>query len=98
MRPPSSKRPRQGATRRPHPGGDETSSPLSDGDDVRGLRALRALAGLVFDLRALRERLEAVAAVLRLVDEQILAAVLGLVGAVALPSVDPFHGSGCHRN
>src|SRR5207253_3297624 len=78
-------------------GGDDTSPPLRDRDDVRGLGPLRALTGLVLDLRPLGESLEAVAADLRVVDEQILATVLGLDEAVALRVVEPLHGSGCHR-
>src|SRR5438105_13796850 len=55
-----------------------------DGLDVGGLGALRPFAGLELDLRTLRQRLEAVAGDLRVVDEQILSAVLGLADAVAL--------------
>src|SRR5205807_854566 len=78
-------------------GRDFLLAPLGDGDDVRGLGPLRALTGLVFDLRPFGERLEAVAADLRVMDEQVLTAVLGLDEAVALRVVEPLHASGCHR-
>src|SRR5205085_10877245 len=68
-----------------------------DGIDVRGLRPLRALAGLELDLRAFDEGLEALASDLRVMDEQVLPALLGLDEAVALRVVEPLHGSGCHR-
>src|SRR5204862_310253 len=69
---------------------------LRDRDDVRRLGALLPLAGLELDLRALGERLEARAADLREVDEQVLPAVLGLDEPEALRVVEPLHGSGCH--
>src|SRR5207248_11198446 len=66
-------------------------------DDVGGLGALQPFARLELDIRARGERLEALTADLRIVDAQILAAVLGLDELVALRVVEPLHGSGCHR-
>src|ERR1051326_7707813 len=70
---------------------------LRDRGHVRRFGALRALAGLELDLRAFGESLEAVARDLRMVDEQILAAVLRCDEPVPLRVTEPFHGSGCHR-
>src|SRR4051794_23579768 len=68
----------------------------SELDDVRRLRAFRALAGLVLDLRVLRERLEALTGDIAVVDEEVLAALVGRDEAVALRVVEPLHGSCCH--
>src|SRR5262245_22683297 len=70
----------------------------ADDGDVLPLRALGAPLGLELDLRALGERLEAVAADRRVVDEDVLAAVARGDEAVALRVVEPLHSSCCHRN
>src|SRR5262249_17783016 len=67
-----------------------------DGDDVRRLRALRPLAGLVLDLRVLGERLESLAGNVAVVDEEVLASLVRRDEAVALRVVEPLHGSCCH--
>src|SRR5437764_11922342 len=59
-------------------------------------RALLALLGVVGHLCALGQRLEAVAGDRGLMDEQVLAAVIGRNEAVALLVAKPFDGSGCH--
>src|SRR5918994_579687 len=69
-----------------------------DGDDVVGLRALLALAGLELHLRTLGQGLEALAADAGVVDEEILASVLRRDEAVALRVVEPLDGSGCHMS
>src|SRR5436189_2795936 len=71
-------------------------SVLPDEDDVRRLRALLALAGLVFDLRVLGQGLEPVARDVREVHEEILTAVFRRDESVPLRVVEPLHGSGCH--
>src|SRR3954471_10008869 len=70
---------------------------LRDRRHVGRLRALRPLARLVLDLRALSERLEARAGDLRMMDEQILAALFGGDEPVALRVVEPLHSASCHR-
>src|SRR3954470_17461554 len=57
----------------------------------------RPLARLVLDLRALSERLEARARDLRMMDEQVLAALFGGDEPVALRVVEPLHSASCHR-
>src|SRR5262249_40471538 len=69
---------------------------LRDDRHVRRLRAFRSLARLEFNLGAFGERLEAAAADLRVVDEQVLAVLFGRDEPVALCIVEPLHGSGCH--
>src|SRR6478736_650630 len=54
------------------------SSYLRDDDDVRCLRALRALAGLERDLRPLGERLEAVTGDVAVMHEKVLRPLGGL--------------------
>src|SRR4051812_13836197 len=70
---------------------------LRDRRHVCRLRALRPLARLVLDLRALGEGLEARAGDLRMMDEQILAALFGGDEPVALRVVEPLHSASCHR-
>src|SRR5690348_16807634 len=65
-----------------------------DGLDVRGLRALRALHNLERHFLALGQRLVAVHADRREVDEDVVAA-LALDEAVALLVREPFHGALC---
>src|SRR4051794_17422325 len=65
-------------------------------DDVAGLRALRALLDLVLHLRALGQRLEAVALDRAEVDEDVVTAVFLRDEAVALRVVEPLDCSGCH--
>src|SRR5262249_11061564 len=69
---------------------------LADDADVSCLRALRALLDLVFDLRALGQAFEALAADRAEVHEDVIAAVGLRDEAVALRVVEPLHGSGCH--
>jgi hypothetical protein len=70
--------------------------PLLLRNDVDRLGALLALARLVLDLRALGQGLEAVAGDVRVMHEEILAAILGRDEAVSLGIVEPFDGTGCH--
>src|SRR6266576_6034550 len=65
-------------------------------NDVDRLGALLALARLELDLGTLGQRLEAVAGDVRVMHEEILAAVLGGDEAVSLGIVEPLDGSGCH--
>src|SRR5438477_12097095 len=82
-------------------GSAPSSLPISPPDrlgecDVLRLRALGALLGLVLHLRVLREGLVALADDRAVVDEQVLAAVVGRDEAIALVGVEPLDGSGCH--
>src|SRR4051812_21214477 len=72
------------------------SSPLGDELDVLRLGSLCTLGAVELDLRALGERLVALSDDRAVVDEQVLAAALGLDEAVALGVVEPLHGSSCH--
>jgi hypothetical protein len=74
--------------------GDYVSSLLRNNVDRLG--ALLALARLVLDLGTLGQRLEAVAGDVRVMNEEILAAVLGGDEAVSLGIVEPLDGTGCH--
>src|SRR6202795_5107043 len=74
--------------------GDYASSLLRS--DVDRLGAFLALARLVLDLGTLGQRLEAVAGDVRVMHEEILAAVLGGDEAVSLGIVEPLDGTGCH--
>jgi hypothetical protein len=65
-------------------------------NDVDRLGALLTLARLVLDLGTLGQGLEAVAGDVRVMDEEILAAVLGGDEAVSLGIVEPLDGTGCH--
>src|SRR5215203_4699756 len=69
---------------------------LAGRDDVLRLGALLPLGGLELDLRALGERLEAVARDRAVVDEQVLATLIGGDEPIALRVVEPLDGSGCH--
>src|SRR3954452_17981419 len=73
-------------------------SVLADGRDVRCLRALLALGLLELHLRAFLERLVATRLNRAEVDEQVGAATIGGDEAVALVSVEPLDGSGCHAD
>src|SRR3954453_6580156 len=64
--------------------------------DVRGGRALLALLLVVADLRALGERLEAATLDRAVMDEEVLALVIGRDEAKALVVVEPLDGSCCH--
>src|SRR4051812_18440082 len=64
--------------------------------DVDGLRALVAGLGVVGDLRVLGQRLEAVGVDAGVVDEEVLATVVGRDEAEALVVVEPLDGSGSH--
>src|SRR5918992_3150112 len=68
----------------------------SDRADVRRLRALRALAELVLDLRALREGPEPVALDRREVHECVLPAVVGRDEPEPLLVAEPLHDPSCH--
>src|SRR5687768_12279625 len=63
-------------------------------DDVLGGRALLALHDVALHALTLGERLEAAALDGRVVDEEILAAVLGRDEAEALGVVEPLDGAG----
>src|SRR3954453_12197124 len=69
---------------------------LRDQGNVRGLRALVALLGLVLHLRALGERPVAAPLDGAEVDEQILATLIRGDEPVTLVSVEPLDSSGCH--
>src|SRR5262249_23219954 len=73
------------------------SARLADRRDVLRLGPFRALGCLVLDLRAFRERLVAVTGDRRMMDEQILLAVVRADEAVALRVVEPLHGSCSHE-
>src|SRR6476619_699366 len=64
--------------------------------DVRGARALRALLGLIRDLGALCEGLEALAGDGAVVDEEVLGPLVGRDEAEALVVAEPLDGSGSH--
>src|SRR4051812_28428110 len=64
--------------------------------DVRRVGALRADLGVVADLRAFGEGLEAIAGDAGVVHEQVLALVVGRDEAEALVVAEPLHGSGGH--
>src|SRR5436190_23145851 len=64
--------------------------------DVRRLGTLGPGLGLVADLRALGERLEAVAGDATVMHEQVLALIVRCDEPEALLVAEPLHGSGCH--
>src|ERR671926_1008470 len=64
--------------------------------DVRGARALRAGLGVIGDLGALREGLEALARDRAVMDEQVLGALVGRDEAEALVVAEPLDGSSSH--
>src|SRR5829696_5358776 len=70
---------------------------LRDLGHVGRLGPLRALALLVGDSCALRERLEALAGDAAVMHEQVLSAFIGSDEAVALAVVEPLDGSVCHK-
>src|SRR5439155_12380900 len=59
-------------------------------------RPLRAGLGLELDLLTLVERAEAARVNVRLMDEQVLASLIGDDEAEPLVGVEPFHGSRSH--
>src|SRR5436190_2926845 len=73
-------------------------APLLDERDVDGLRALVAVLGVVGDPRALGEGAEAVGVDARVVDEEVLAALVRCDEAEALLVAEPLHGSGSHMS
>src|SRR3954453_17309958 len=64
--------------------------------DVRGCRALGTFLGLVAHLGALAERLEAAALDRAVVNEEVLAAVVGRDESKALVVTEPLHSSCRH--
>src|SRR4051812_33806660 len=82
----------------PGPAGTATDLRALEGLYVRRVGALGPVLGVVADLRALGERLEAVAGDARVVHEQVLALVVGRDEPEALIVVEPLHGSGCHMS
>src|SRR5262249_14499345 len=81
------------------PPGARTDRALArDRSDGRRLRALLALAWLELDPGALVEALVALAGDLRVMDEQILSALVRRDEPVALRSVEPLDGTGSHGN
>src|SRR4051794_32100436 len=72
-----------------------TISPL-DGSDAGRLGSLRALASFVGNLGTLRQGLESIARDRAVMDEQVLAAVVGGDEPIPLRVVEPLHGSSCH--
>src|SRR3954471_17805396 len=64
--------------------------------DVRRGGALGTHLGLVADLRTLGKRLEAAAGDARVVDEEVLALVVGGDESEALLVAEPLDGSRCH--
>src|SRR4051794_12114656 len=69
-----------------------------DGRDVDGLRALVAVLGVVRDPGTLCEGAEPVRVDARVVDEEVLAALVRSDEAEALLVAEPLHGSGCHMS
>src|SRR5436190_24232755 len=67
-----------------------------DRANVDCLRALVALLGVVGDLGPLAQRAVAVALNCTVVDEEVLALVIGRDEAVALLVTEPLDCSGCH--
>src|SRR5919199_5771118 len=67
-----------------------------DGLDLRRVRALGPGLRVVADLRALAERLEAVARDAGVVHEEVLALIVRGDEAEPLLVAEPLHGSGCH--
>src|SRR4051794_36785432 len=63
---------------------------------VDGFGSLVASFGVIGDLRALGQRLEAVRVDAGVVDEQVLATLVRRDEAEALVVVEPLDGSGCH--
>src|SRR3954471_4050928 len=82
----------------PGPAGTATDLRALEGLYVRRVGALGPDLGVVADLRALGERLEAAAGDARVVHEQVLALVVGRDEPEALLVAEPLHGSGCHKS
>src|SRR5262249_40640890 len=90
---------RSGAPRRPRlRTRPSLPSPNSDDPYVRGLWALRRLAQLVLDLRALGQRAEALAGDAGEVDERVLAPVIRRDEAEALLVAEPLHDTCSHES
>src|SRR5689334_9084955 len=71
-------------------------APSAHHGDRRGLGPLLALPRLKAHLGAFGQALVAGAADLAVMDEQVLAALVGLNEPVSLGVVEPLHSSGCH--
>lgn len=71
-------------------------SQRSDGSDVCGLHPLAALSRLILHGLTVLERLEACAGDVRVVNEQILATVIGDNETKAFLFTEPFHCTLCH--
>src|SRR5579884_3412525 len=69
-----------------------------DGDDALRLGTLRPVDRVELHLRALRERLEAIACDRGMVDEHVLPTISRGDEPIPLRIVEPLHGSGCHTN
>src|SRR4051812_34648457 len=102
---PSTSCPLSSCTRNMAFGSASTTSPSNstlssfaklDDPDVRGLRALRALAELEFDLCAFGQRAETIARDPGEVDERVLTSVIGRDEAEALLVAEPLHDTGSH--
>src|SRR2546423_1926376 len=72
------------------------SRALCERAHVRRLRALLPLRRLELHLRSLRQALEALAGDAAVMDEEVLAAIVGRDEAIALLVVEPLDGSCCH--
>src|SRR4029078_13467247 len=81
---------------RPRVGGRARGSASAGEDDVGRLRAFLTLLGYELDLRALGERLEALARDAAEMDEEVFAAVVRGDEPIPLGVIEPLHGSGCH--
>src|SRR4051812_8938450 len=68
-----------------------------DGLNVHCVRTLGPVLSVVADLRALGQRLEAVAGNAGVVHEQVLALIVGRDEAEALLVAEPLHSSGSHQ-
>src|SRR5205823_4295975 len=81
----------------PHDGGPSSvANAALDRLNVRGGWALRTLLGVVGHLRALGQRFETAAGDRRMVNEEVLALIIGRDESEALVVAEPLNGSSCH--